>query len=49
MSDSAENIIVPEKTVSSKAKLDSLKMKEQSIEKMMRMLLDGFESDLNFH
>lgn len=49
MSDTAENSIVPEKTVSFKAKIDSQKMKEETIDKMMRMLLDGVEnSDINF-
>lgn len=49
MSETAENSIVPESTVSFKAKIDSQKMKEETIDKMMRMLLDGVDSsDINF-
>jgi hypothetical protein len=37
------------KTVTLKAKMDSQKLKEETIQKMMRMLLDGVNSDdINF-
>ena len=49
INDSAENLIVPETTVFSKAKKDTQKMKEQTIDKMMKMLLDSVNpSILNY-
>jgi len=49
INDLAENLIVPETTVFSKAKKDTQKMKEQTIDKMMKMLLDSVNpSILNY-
>lgn len=48
MRELVDNSIVPEETVFFKAKVDSRKMKEEAIDKMMRMLLDGVEAaDIN--
>ena len=42
--ESLDNFIVPQETISFKVKLDSQKRKEENLDKIMRILLDGVEN-----